>query len=63
MNPNQKSGEARPAYVAPSMTSYTESQVADTLGPVLLSGNGSDLGVLEGNESPSPDNTGRRPRR
>jgi hypothetical protein len=53
----------RTAYVAPRMTTYTEQQVADSLGPVLLSGGGTELGQLTGNESPSAGNTGKRPRR
>jgi hypothetical protein len=63
MSRNKSAEQERPAYVAPRITSYTESQVAETLGPVLLSGAGSDLGVLGGDQSPTANNTGGRPRR
>lgn len=63
MTRNLTPEEERPVYVAPRMTSYTERQVAETLGPVLLSGTGSELGELAGNQSPTAPSTGGRPRR
>ena len=63
MNTNPASEENRPAYVAPRITSYTENEVAETLGPVLLSGNGYDLGTTAGSDSPTANSSGGRPRR
>jgi hypothetical protein len=63
MDKNLSSEHERPAYVAPSIKTYTESQVAETLGPVLLSGAGTELGELTGGQSPAASKTGSRPRR
>lgn len=52
----------RPTYVAPSMVSYDESQVAEDLGPVMLSGTGTRLDELQGNTS-TTRGTGVKPRR
>lgn len=63
MNITPTSQDERPNYVAPRMTTYTEKQVAESLGPVLLSGSGADLGELAGGQSPASKSTGSRPRR
>lgn len=49
-------------YVAPSLTSYDEQQVAEDLGPVMLSGTGTSLGELQGNTT-TTRGTGAKPRR
>lgn len=52
----------RPAYVAPSVVSYDESQVAEDLGPVMLSGTGTRLDELQGNTA-TTRGTSAKPRR
>ena len=52
----------RPAYVAPNVVSYDESQVAEDLGPVMLSGTGTRLEELQGNSS-TTRGSGAKPRR
>lgn len=53
----------RPSYVAPSMTSYDETRVAEELGPVMLSGTGTRLEELAGGNSPTTRGSGSKPRR
>ncbi|HKQ98777.1 MAG TPA: hypothetical protein VJV75_12945 [Candidatus Polarisedimenticolia bacterium] len=52
----------RPAYVAPNVVSYDESQVAEDLGPVMLSGTGTRLDELSGNTA-TTRGTSAKPRR
>ena len=60
MSMTPTSQDERPIYVAPRMTSYTEKQVAESLGPVLLSGSGADLGELAGGQAPPSRTSGNR---
>ena len=52
----------RTAYAAPTITSYDERQVAEDLGPVMLSGTGTRLEELQGNSS-TTRGSGAKPRR
>jgi hypothetical protein len=52
----------RPTYVAPLVVSYDERQVAEELGPVMLSGTGTRLEELQGNTSTTRGGTAK-PRR
>ena len=52
----------RATYVAPRVVSYDESQVAEELGPVMLSGTGTRLEELSGNTSTTRGGTAK-PRR
>jgi len=52
----------RTAYVAPRVVSYDERQVAEDLGPVMLSGTGTQLEELQGN-SATTRGSGAKPRR
>jgi hypothetical protein len=52
--PGNSSTESRPRYTAPRITSYDEAQVAEQLGPVMLSGTGTQLQELQGNTSSTP---------
>jgi hypothetical protein len=52
----------RTAYVAPHVVSYDERQVAEDLGPVMLSGTGTQLEELQGNTS-TTRGSGAKPRR
>ena len=62
MSDTRSRQDSRPAYAPPQMTSYDEAQVAETLGPVMLSGTGTRLQELQGNDTTTRA-TGVRPRR
>lgn len=53
----------RAVYVAPKVVSYDESQVAEDLGPVMLSGTGTRLDELSGNTTTSRGGSTAKPRR
>lgn len=53
---------SRTTYVAPRVTSYNEQQVAEDLGPVMLSGTGTSLEELQGNTG-TTRGTGAKSRR
>ena len=52
--PGNSLAASRPRYITPRITSYDEAQVAEQLGPVMLSGTGTQLQELQGNTSSTP---------
>lgn len=63
MNKNLGSASARPKYVAPRTTTYDEAKVAEELGPVMLSGTGTQLNELSGNTTDHTIGNTSKPRR
>jgi len=63
MTPQKSTTTGRPSYVAPRMTSYDETRVAEELGPVMLSGTGTRLDELAGDTSSTARGAGSKPRR
>lgn len=63
MTPKSSTGNGRPYYVAPRVTTYDEARVAEELGPVMLSGTGTRLEELAGDTSSTTRGAGSKSRR